>query len=67
MCVPRPGLTSGVILSHRCVVYALDCLSTSIPEWGLSMLMKNQVKAEMKKRTDAFLKSAHYAQIMSRG
>ena len=60
---------SGVITAHpsgdpnRSVIYSLDCMGTTIPEWGLAMLMKSMLKSEIKKRADKFLKSSYYAQL----
>lgn len=61
---------SGVVSPHpsgdanRSVVYSLDSLGTSMPEWGLAMLMKTMLKGEMKKRSTAFIKSSHYQRTM---
>lgn len=61
---------SGVLQAHpsgdpnQCVVYTLDCMGTGMPEWGLSMLMKNMLHGEMRKRTAAFKQSSHYERLV---
>ena len=63
---------SGVIAPHpsgepgRCVIYSLDAMTTSIPEWGLSMLLKTMIRSEMKKRCAKFKASTYYAELAAR-
>lgn len=62
---------SGVLVPHPSgdpnlsVLYTLDMMSTSIPEWGLSMLLKSMVKGEMKKRATKFRASSYYANLLT--
>ena len=60
-------MKSGVIQPHpsgdpdKSVIYTLDAMSASMPEWGLSMLMRSMVKSSMTKRISSFKASSYYA------
>ena len=62
---------SGVIEPHpsgdpeQSIIYTLDAISSSIPEWGLKMMMKTMVSGELKKRALKFKASSFYANFVA--
>lgn len=63
---------SGVIEPHpsgnpdACVIYTLDAMTSSIPDWSLSMLIRALVKSEMKRRCSKFKASSYYASLLAK-